>query len=128
MPGEQSQKLTGGLALYVLERLIADRQIAQSEVSRYLAELPREIQKLEARIQALRGDEAAAKPEPIRATRKAHTQRRRGRPAARNGKALGGMYGGLFRRVPAAEQPHFEEIKARDGIAAAIAALRERKR
>jgi hypothetical protein len=38
------------------------------------------------------------------------------------------MYGGLFRRVPAAEQPHFEEIKARDGIAAAIAALRERKR
>jgi len=59
---------------------------------------------------------------------KAHTPRRRGRPAARSGKALGGMYGGLFRRVPATEQPHFAEIKEREGIAAAIAALRERKR
>src|SRR5947208_4531332 len=118
MRGEQSQKLTGGLAIYVLERLIADRRIAQGEVSRYLAELPREIQRIEARIQALRGDEAVAKPQPTSAVRKARTPRRRGRPAARSGKALGGMYGGLFRRVPAAEQPHFEEIKARDGIAA----------
>ena len=128
MPGEQSQKLTGGLAIYVLERLIADRRIAQGEVSRYLAELPREIQRIEARIQALRGDEAVAKPQPTSAVRKARTPRRRGRPADRSGKALGGMYGGLFRRVPATEQPHFAEIKEREGIAAAIAALRERKR
>jgi hypothetical protein len=127
MPREHSQELTGGKAIYVLERLVADRRVAQAEISRYLAELPRKIRELEARIRELRGDEGAAKPQPVGKTQK--VRRPRARPSAgRNGKALGGMYGGLIRRVPAAEQPQFEDIKSREGIDAAVAALRARKR
>ncbi|MDP9176974.1 MAG: hypothetical protein M3O61_04775 [Gemmatimonadota bacterium] len=127
MPREHSQELTGGNAIYVLERLVAERRVAQAEISRYLAELPRKIRELEARIRELRGDEGAPKPQPVAKTRK--VRRRPARPSPeRNGKALGGMYGGLIRRVPAAEQPQFEEIKTREGIAAAVAALRARER
>jgi hypothetical protein len=127
MPREHSQELTGGKAIYVLERLVAERRVAQAEISRYLAELPRKIRELEERIRDLRGDEGPPKPQPVGKTQT--VRRRPARPSAkRNGKALGGMYGGLIRRVPAAEQPQFEDIKSREGIAAAIAALRARKR
>lgn len=127
MPREHSQELTGGKAIYVLERLVAERRVAQAEISRYLAELPREIRELEARIHELRGDEGTPKPQPVGKTQT--VRRQPARPTAeRNGKALGGMYGGLIRRVPAAEQGQFEDIKSREGIAAAIAALRARKR
>ncbi|MEO8378255.1 MAG: hypothetical protein ABI779_01205, partial [Acidobacteriota bacterium] len=119
MPREHSQQLTGGKAIYVLERMLADRRITQGEVSRYLAELPGKIQELEARIRALRGGDGATIPQPIGKTRKVSRPRGAGRPAGRKGKALGGTYGGLIRRVPAAEQPHFEGIKSRKGIAAA---------
>lgn len=127
MPREHSQELTGGKAIYVLERLVAERRVGQAEISRYLAELPRKIRELEARIRELRGDEGAPKPQAVGKTQ--NVRRAPARPSAkRNAKALGGMYGGLIRRVPAAEQPQFEDIKTREGIAAAIAALRARKR
>jgi len=127
MPRERAQELTGGKAIYVLERLVADRRVAQAEISRYLAELPRTIRELQARIHELRGGAGAAEPQQAPNAQK--VRRPKTRPSVkRNGKALGGMYGGLIRRVPAAEQGQFEAIKSREGIAAAIAALRARKR
>jgi hypothetical protein len=130
MPRNRAEELTEGKAVYVLERLLADRRVTQTQISRYLAELPRTIRDLEARIRQLRGDDGAAEPRNVDNARKVRRPRagRSGRSAKRNGKALGGMYGGLIRRVPPAEQAQFEAIKSRDGIAAAIAALRARKR
>ena len=46
--------LSPGQAVYVLERLVADRRISQGEVNRYVAQMGREIKDLEARLQRLR--------------------------------------------------------------------------
>jgi hypothetical protein len=116
-------QLTLGTALYVLDRLLADKRITAREVAQYVSDLPNEIARVEARLDALRG----AKTSHLTPTR-----RRRPAPVARtrnsgNGKALGGMYGGLIRRVPKSEQARYKQIKARDGIRAAIMALRGRE-
>jgi hypothetical protein len=46
--------MSHGQAAYVLERLIADRRISPSEVSRYVSDMHREISDLETRLQTLR--------------------------------------------------------------------------
>jgi hypothetical protein len=103
-------------AVYVLDRLLHEHRIAPRDIARYLADLPAEIADLERRLQRLRdaNEEAPAPP-------------RRSRRASKvAGKALGGTYGGLIRRVPAKEQSHYKEVKRTRGIEAAIAALRAR--
>jgi len=47
-------QLSHGQAAYVLERLIADRRISPSEVSRYVSDMHREISDLETRLETLR--------------------------------------------------------------------------
>jgi hypothetical protein len=47
-------QLSHGQAAYVLERLVADRRISPSEVSRYVSDMHREISDLETRLQTLR--------------------------------------------------------------------------
>ena len=125
---KQRNPVTDGQASYVLDRLVTERRIAPSDITRYLAELPAEIRSLEALLRSLRGEEASSSP--------LRTQRRprgvgRSRPTSRraegNGKALGGMYGGLIRRIPAAEQQQYVDIKNTKGIEAAISAMRSRK-
>jgi hypothetical protein len=46
--------MSHGQAAYVLDRLIADRRISPSEVSRYVSDMHREISDLETRLQTLR--------------------------------------------------------------------------
>ena len=125
---EQENSLTDGQAAYVLDRLVRERRITPSEVARYLAELPGEIRSLEARLRSLRGEEASSPPPRTqRGARQSGRRRSSSRRATGNGKALGGMYGGLIRRIPAAEQPQYVDIKNTQGIEAAIAAMRSRK-
>lgn len=124
--------LSDGAAAYVLDRLIRDGRVAVSDVTRYLAGLPAEISRLEERIRLLRAaapteaENQKARRRPQRAARK--TSAAQQPPGARStGKALGGMFGGLIRRVPIAEQRQYQELKNTQGIEAAIAALRRRK-
>jgi len=125
---EQGNLVTDGQAAYVLDRLVKERRIAPSEITRYLAELPAEIRSLEARLRSLRGEEASSSPPRTqRSSRRVGPSRRASRRATGNGKALGGMYGGLIRRIPAAEQQQYVDIKNTRGIEAAIAAMRSRK-
>ena len=49
-----SAKLSGGQAAYVLERLIKDRRVSQSDVNGYLSQMSAEISDLEARLQHLK--------------------------------------------------------------------------
>jgi hypothetical protein len=116
--------LTDGQAAYVLERLVRERRLAPSEIARYLAEIPEEIRALEARLRLLRGNA----PPSTRGPRVQHRSRARRKPRAEDGKALGGTYGGLIRRVPAAEQQRYVDIKNTQGIEAAISALRVRQK
>jgi hypothetical protein len=48
------QKLSGGQAAYVLERLIKDRRVSQGDVNGYLSQMSAEISDLEARLMHLR--------------------------------------------------------------------------
>ena len=135
------QSLSPGQAQYVVSRLIAERRISPGEVARYVGEIQRDITDIEARLARLReasGDtqvgHARAHP-PMQAatgrssrTSRTRRQQRVPRRDRADGKALGGMYGGLIRRVPKAEQRRYKKIKANEGIAAAIAALRERRK
>ena len=52
--GSSAPKLSGGQASYVLERLIKDRRVSQSDVNGYLSQMSSEISELEARLQRLR--------------------------------------------------------------------------
>jgi len=128
MPREHAtQPLSQGQSQYILERLIAEGRVTPGDVARYLAEIQNEICQLETRLRALRGaNEPAHHIEPARERREKKPSHR-GR-AVSAGKALGGTYGGLIRRVPKSEQPYYHAIKARDGIRAAIAALQTRRR
>ena len=49
-----SARLSGGQAAYVLERLIKDRRVSQSDVNGYLSQMSAEISDLEARLQHLK--------------------------------------------------------------------------
>jgi hypothetical protein len=66
--------LSSGQASYVLDRLVADRRISAGEISRYVADMHREISSLEERLNSLRS--AAGAPSAPAAAPK----RRPGRP------------------------------------------------
>jgi hypothetical protein len=56
-------RLSGGQASYVLERLLKERRVNQTEIGRYVGEMKREIGELEERLKSLRdavGDAASA--------------------------------------------------------------------
>jgi hypothetical protein len=50
----QPTKLSGGQAAYVLDRLIKERRVSQSDVNGYLSQMSAEISDLEARLTQLR--------------------------------------------------------------------------
>ena len=49
-----SARLSGGQAAYVLDRLIKERRVSQSDVNGYLSQMSAEISDLEARLQTLK--------------------------------------------------------------------------
>ncbi|HYH09681.1 MAG TPA: hypothetical protein VEK11_21710 [Thermoanaerobaculia bacterium] len=79
-------QLSSGQAAYVLERLIRERRVSQTDVNRYVEEMGREISDLEARLQRLRdaaGPMAAAAAAGIAAATGAAAVVRRGRKPGR---------------------------------------------
>jgi hypothetical protein len=81
-------KVTGGQAAYVLDRLIGERRITRTDVNRYVAEMGREITELERKLNALReahgGTIAAVAAATVAAgAAVVAVARRRGRPPGR---------------------------------------------
>ena len=82
-------KLSGGQASYVLERLIKDRRVSQSDVNGYLSQMSNEISDLEARLQQLKdavgGAASAAVSGIASAVAAVRRGRKPGRPAGKRG-------------------------------------------
>jgi hypothetical protein len=132
--------LTPGQALYVLGRLISDRRVSRTDVSRYIGDMQGEISDLERRLNELRAAAGAAAAAVTGAPVK-----RRGRPAgvaaaapaARKAtrkrsaitaeqlesRKLQGRYLGLVRQVPAARRAAFKKVVKERGREAAIEEL-----
>jgi hypothetical protein len=124
--------LSGTQANYVLERLVADRQINASQVRGALAAMQRDIQDLEARLNNLRGAAGrSTTPRPTAAaaaapTPKAGRRRRKAvfSPETIASRQLQGRYLGLIRQIPETRRAKFKKIAKADGREAAIKALR----
>jgi hypothetical protein len=85
--GSSAPKLSGGQASYVLERLIKDRRVSQSDVNGYLSQMSNEISELEARLMHLKdavGGVASAAAASI-ASAVAAVRRKPGRPPGKRG-------------------------------------------
>lgn len=85
-PRRNPEALSPGQAQYVLERLIKERRVSSSDVSRYVTEMGQEISQLEQRLQQLRnaaGPAAAAAVAGIAAGAAAVAAVRRGRKPGR---------------------------------------------
>ncbi|MEO8380504.1 MAG: hypothetical protein ABI779_12635 [Acidobacteriota bacterium] len=120
-----------GQALYVLQRLRAERVISDKDVARYLRELPGEIAAIEARLSALRGAVAPRLPMARIAddrTPSPNVPKRRSTRKGLAAKRLGGRFAGLIRRLPAGERQQYHDIKSTKGVEAAIKALQNRRR
>jgi hypothetical protein len=89
----QPTKLSGGQATYVLDRLIKERRVSQSDVNGYLSQMSAEISDLEARLHQLRdavGGAASAAASGIAsmaASAVAAVRRKPGRPPGSGNKA-----------------------------------------
>jgi len=90
-------KLSGGQASYVLERLLKERRVNQSDVNHYVSEMKREIGELEERLKSLRdaaGDVASAAVSGIASAASSvlaavRPGRKPGRPAGSTGRPPG---------------------------------------
>ena len=123
------ENVTAGQAQWIIERMLADRRISQQDVQRYVADMGREIQDIERRLETLReaaGNGVAASLAP-QITRAAKVEKRRpGRPRKRPGhpRGIAGTLAVLLRSIPAAEHAAIAVIRADQGIKAAIDAAR----
>lgn len=76
-------QLTSGQASYVLDRLIRERRISQSDVSRYVDDMGREISELEQRLHSLREAAGSVVEKVVAAVRRGRppgSGKKRGRP------------------------------------------------
>ena len=89
--GSSAPKLSGGQASYVLDRLIRERRVSQSDVNGYLSQMSQEISELEARLQHLKdavggaASAAVAGIASVAASAVAAVRRRPGRPPGKRG-------------------------------------------
>jgi hypothetical protein len=101
--GLKARELSPGQAAYVLERLVRDRRVSQSDVNRYVSEMSREISDLESQLRRLRdavGGTLSAAVERVVAV--AAPIARRGRKAGRKAGRRTGRPPGRPRRGGAA--------------------------
>lgn len=118
------------LAQWVLEGLRADGKVTQAEINSILARLPQEIAAIEARLASLRGSGAAAsKPAP--SARPAAAAVKASAPKKSSGSKSKGHVRGpagtlivLLRSLPEKAHARIHEIRAKQGLRAAIDAAR----
>jgi hypothetical protein len=115
----RSRPLSPAEAIYVIERLIADRRITAAQVATIQAEREVEIQQLEERLAMLRGDGKRGRPGRGRAVSASKLS-----PETQASQRLQGIYLNLIRRVPEAERGRFKQMAQTKGREAAVKALR----
>lgn len=135
--------LTGAQALFVLSKAIAEKKVTRSDVSQYLGEVDREVDALEARIEALRelSGDGVSRPSRKPAARTRAARRKVGQKATAKKAAakksppkvsketaasqkLQGVYLSLLRQVPASSKTKYKVIVAKQGREAAIEAMK----
>ena len=131
---------TPGQASYVLDRLIRDRRVSKTDVSRYMSDMHREIGDLERRLQSLReasgsgrvtGSEPRRRGRPPRAAqagaaeapKKGRRRRRSVTAEQRASRQLQGRYLGLIRQIPATRRSQYQKTAKERGREAAIKEL-----
>lgn len=138
-PVREMPTLSPGQASYVLERMIKDRRVSARDVGRYVAEMKREIDELELRLQNLReasggGNGSAAgagrrRGRPALASASAggpapaSRAKKRITPEQRASRQLQGRYLGLIRQIPASRRAQYQKIAKDRGREAAIKEL-----
>jgi len=117
--------VTPGQAQWIIERLIAERKVSRADVDRYVGDMGREIEDIEARLASLRdiaAPGATASPAPRSAAPAAKTGRRRAGGKKGHPRGIAGTLAVLLRSIPAAEHAAIAAIRANKGIKAAIKA------
>jgi hypothetical protein len=133
-------RLGAGQAEYVLNRLIADRQITRWQVQGVLSQMDREIQELEQRLASLRNVAVGGTPmkrgpgrprknplmngTPARAD-KAGRRKRSLSAETRASYALQGQYLGYIRQFPATQKEKYKKLAKEKGREVAISEMRK---
>jgi hypothetical protein len=112
-------QLTPGKALFVIERLIADKKVTRTQVEKIAGQLDQEISTLERRLAMLRGGEAVSAGAEHRGAQKRPTS-----AATAASRRLQGQYLGLIRQIPAAQRGRFKKVAATKGRELAVRMLR----
>jgi hypothetical protein len=117
--------VTPAQAHWIVERLIADRRISAADVRGLLSDLADEIADIERRLAGLReasGHGPVASPAPLSEAPAAKPRKRAGRRKKGHPRGIAGTLAVLLRSIPAAEHAAIAEIRANQGIKAAIKA------
>lgn len=117
---QQAPQLSPGQATYVIDRLVADRRISAGDITRYVAQMQREINDLEVRLQTLRQASGARIPISSRNAAAARGPRRRVTSEQRASRLIQGRYLGLIRQIPASRRGQYQKIAREKGREAAI--------
>jgi hypothetical protein len=112
-------QLTPGKALFVIERLIADKKVTRARVEKIAGQVDQEISTLERRLAMLRGGEAVGV-----ATQSKGAQKRPTSAATAASRRLQGQYLGLIRQIPASQRGKFKKVAATKGREQAVRMLR----
>lgn len=130
-PKSVTRKFTAGEALYVVQRLIRDRRIKESEAARIADEMPGEIAELERRLAELRSaDGSRGTSSPTRRGRQARggaPRKRRSGPVSPEtiaSRRLQGEYMGLLRQFSGRARARMKAIAKEGGREAAIKEMR----
>ena len=116
----RTSSLSHAEALYVIDRLIAERRISPAMVARIRSEMASEIQQLEERLASLRGEPKG----PAKRRSASSTSRQKLSAETQASRRLQGTYLNLIRRVPTNQRGQFKQIARAKGREDAIKALR----
>ena len=116
-------RMTPAESHYVLQTLLAQRKIRQSQVSAVLGGRTKEIANLRERLAALEGIRSGGSTKKGRRPAAAGRARRRSvtiSPKVRALRRLQGKYMGYVRRLKPAEKARVREVREKQGMQAAI--------
>jgi hypothetical protein len=133
MRPSQPSPITSAQAHYVVQRLIVDRRLSLAEIASHLADLPAEIQSVEARLASLRAivnGSPTVNSQPSRVGIKPRTGRRtaakrKAKATPSEGRALHGRYIGYLRQFAEPQRIKYKAMAARDGKPLTIERMRK---
>ena len=115
-------RMTPAESHYVLQTLLAQRKIRESQVTAVLGGRTKEIATLRERLAALEGIPGASRGKTGRGTKAPAARRRNVKisPKVRALRRLQGKYMGYVRRLKPAEKARVREVREKQGMQAAI--------